>query len=294
MKAVCAFAVLLALAVPAAAWVAEDGEEHGAEDHPAGLSREQVEAKMGKLFGIIDDNKDGLIVTEELEKFNSKNLQRVQNMQLEQEMQMVDKNKDGLIDFEELSLTFPPDAGTPDDFMEGLNRRFNIADKDGDGKLTKAEMHILLNPAHDEAMLELEIKEIMLTHDKNGDGLISTDEYAATKGDDEKEDDFLEIEFKPFDLNGDGLLSSQELVLAFKEEATEDVETSLEDVIAILGTDPVDYAIWMKYALELSTSSVTDHGELLRFPGDYDLDLSDETRERKGQEGASDYPSSEL
>ncbi|GBE58810.1 membrane-associated calcum-binding protein [Babesia ovata] len=292
MKGVCGFAVLLALAVPAAALFAEDSNEHIIDDQPAGLSRDQVETKMAKLFNIIDENKDGMISNNELEKFNSKNLQRVQNMQLEQEMQMVDKNKDGFIDFEELSLTFPPEAGTPDDFMEGLNRRFNIADKDGDGKLTKAEMHILLNPAHDEAMLELEIKDIMMTHDKNGDGLISMDEYSSSKPDSEKDDEFLEVEFKPFDLNADGLLSSQELVLAFKEEASEDVETSLEDVYAILGTEPIDYAMWMKYALELSTSSVTDHGELLRFPGDYDLDLSDDARERKGQDG--DYPSSEL
>ncbi|GIX60887.1 endoplasmic reticulum-resident calcium binding protein, putative [Babesia caballi] len=294
MKVTRGIAVFIALVAPAAAWMFDEKEAAEGEEHPAGLTREQVDSMMSKLFNIIDENKDGKIAIAELEKFNSKNLQRVQNMQLEQEMQMIDRNKDGFIDFEELSMTFPPDVDTPENFHEGLNRRFNIADKDGDTKLTRDELHSLLNPAHDAEMLELEVREIMLTHDKNGDGLISVDEYAASKPEEERVEEFIENDFKPFDLNNDGLLSVQELVAAFKEEASEDVETNIEDVHAIIGEGPVDYATWMKHAVELSTSSITDHGELLRYPSDYGIDMGEDVRERKSQEAIHDYPNTEL
>ncbi|EDO08313.1 EFh_CREC superfamily protein [Babesia bovis T2Bo] len=285
--------MVIALASRATAWMFDEKDGNGADEHPEGLTREQVDARMVKLFNIIDENKDGEVTSTELEKFNSRNLQRVQNMQLEQEMQMMDKNKDGFVDFEEISISFPPEAGTPEDFMEGLQRRFNVADKDGNGKLNKTEVYILLNPAHDESMLDLEVKDIMLTHDKNGDGLISIEEYLSSKPEEEQDDEFLEAEFKPFDLNNDGLLSILEIIAAFKEEARDTLETNLEDVIAIIGEGPIDFATWNKHALELSTSSITDHGELLRHPEDYDIDLAADTRERKGQDTAG-YSNTEL
>ncbi|ORM40157.1 Calumenin-B [Babesia sp. Xinjiang] len=285
---------VIALGFRVSAWMFEDKEGNAEEEQIDGLNREQVDARMAKLFSFIDDNKDGELTMEEFERFNSRNLQRVQNMQLDQEMQMIDKNKDGFIDFEEMTISFPPEEGAPENFMDGLSRRFKVADKDSNGKLDKSEMHALLNPAHDEAMLELEIRDIMLTHDKNGDGLISVEEYGSSKNEEEREEDYLDAEFKPFDLNGDGFLSKQELITAFKEEANEGLDTDLEDVHAIVGEGPVDYDTWMKHALELSTSSITDHGEVLRHPGDYDIDFGEDVRDRKAQNGSSEFANSEL
>ncbi|GFE53370.1 membrane-associated calcum-binding [Babesia ovis] len=294
MKVCRGIVIAIALVTPASAWMFDERDAAGADEHPDGLTREQVDARMAKLFTVIDENKDGEITTTEFEKFNSRNLQRVQNMQLDQEMQMIDKNKDGFVDLEEMSISFPPESGSPENFMEGLQRRFNVADKDGNAKLDRSEMHNLLNPAHDEAMLDLEIKDIMLTHDKNGDGLISAEEYSSSKPEDEREEDFLEAEFKPFDLNNDGFLSVDELIAAFKEEANEGLDTNLEDVYAIIGEGPIDFATWNKHALELSTSSITDHGEVLRHPEDYDIDLSSEGRERRTHDTAHEYSNSEL
>lgn len=144
------------------------------------------------------------------------------------------------------------------------------------------------------------------THDKNGDGLISLAEYSSSKpgklscysrilsteGEDVQE--FLDAEFKPFDLNNDGFLSEAELIAAFVEEAQDELETNIEDVHAILGSGPVDHATWMRHAMELSTSSITDHGELLRFPGDYNVDIDDDDSKRKEEDSINDYVGAEL
>ncbi|KAK1444464.1 hypothetical protein BgAZ_103700 [Babesia gibsoni] len=283
--------LLVALAFGAHASFADDAA--GLEP-PEILSREETEARMGRLFHIIDVNGDGLVDNNEMETFNRDNLQKIQGIQLEHEMEMIDTNKDGFIEFQELSENFPPESGSYESFVDGLTRRFEVADKNKDGKLNKEELYVMLNPARDEAMLQLEVREIMQAHDKNGDGLISIAEYTASKTDNDDVGEFLESEFKPFDLNNDGFLSEAELVSAFMEEAKEDYETNLEDVHAIIGEGPVDRDTWMKHAMELSTSSITDHGELLRFPSDYNINLEDDARKRKEEEFLNEYVGAEL
>lgn len=157
----CVFAILLAFAAQTHSWIIDENGGHD-EHHATGHSREQIEERMGKLFNIIDSNSDGSIEPLELENFNRDKLQKVQSIQLEHELKMVDTNKDGFVDLQELTESFPADAGSQDSFMDGLSRRFNIADKDKDGKLSKDELSILLNPAHEQEMLNLEVKEIIL------------------------------------------------------------------------------------------------------------------------------------
>lgn len=272
---------------------AEDAEDLH-EDKIHKLSREESDIRMGRLFHLIDANKDNIVDSAELEEFNKVNVQRIHDLQLDHEMQMIDDDKNGFIDLQELQQSFPPDSGSYESFSDGLSRRFDVADKDKDGKLSKEELHCLLNPGMDDEMLRLEVQDIMRAHDKNGDGLISIAEYVSTKTDNEDVGELLESGFKPFDLNGDGMLSEAEIVAAFLEEAKDELESNIEDVYAIVGEGPIDYDTWMKHSFELSTSSITDHGEILRYPGDYQINLDEDVGTTEEKETSGTYAGDEL
>ncbi|XP_074560921.1 putative calcium-binding protein CML35 [Curcuma longa] len=98
---------------------------------------------------------------------------------------------------------------------------FALFDRDGDGKITRLEVESVLRrlaPAHDPPTAE-EVASMVAEVDRDGDGCISLDEFAAVEaalvagsgaaGDDEQE--LMREAFAVFDADGDGKISAEEL-----------------------------------------------------------------------------------
>ncbi|KAK2196483.1 bifunctional EF-Hand 1 [Babesia duncani] len=256
-----------------------------------GLGKEVIEARMDKLFSVIDLNNDGILDLEELAAFHAKTFQTILDLQLNHEMELVDRNKDGFVDVEELKVAFEREGTQDVDIStveKGLQRRFVAADKDQDGKLNRQELGLLLNPGRDEELINIEIEEIMQTYDQNGDGLVSLEEYSHGRSDQEG----VSAEFKPFDSNADGFLSREEIRGVYVEENKNDLDSEHEDLFAITGKKPITREVWNANLNKIAHTSLTDHGEMLRFPEDYHMDLGDIPRDRK--DGAEERPSGEL
>ena len=66
--------------------------------------------------------------------------------------------------------------------MEGDQKRFEIADEDGDGKLSQSEYAAFLHPAEYKHMQNYELNQSIALHDKNGDGYVSFFEFVGPKG----------------------------------------------------------------------------------------------------------------
>ncbi len=103
-------------------------------------------------------------------------------------------------------------------------RRWDLADEDKDGKLTKTEFSNFLHPEEAEHMRDIVVQETLEDIDRDGDGKISLDEYIGdmyNKDSSEEEDneatepEWVTEERKQFekhrDLNGDGYMDVEEV-----------------------------------------------------------------------------------
>merc|ERR1712080_279224 len=98
-------------------------------------------------------------------------------------------------------------------------RRWRLADGDHDGKLTKAEFQDFLHPEDADHMRDIVVTETIEDIDKDGDSLISMNEYIGdmyhADSDDDLEPDWVTSEKEQFkeyrDKNGDGFMDAEEV-----------------------------------------------------------------------------------
>ena len=67
-----------------------------------------------------------------------------------------------------------------EDYSKMVHRdeiRFNKADQNSDGKLSKGEFASFLHPENDDAMKDVVVAETMEDIDQNKDGFVSLEEY---------------------------------------------------------------------------------------------------------------------
>ncbi|AFZ81252.1 membrane-associated calcium-binding protein, putative [Theileria equi strain WA] len=251
------------------------------ESGTLGLTAHDVEARMADLFGFIDKNGDKKIDSDEVKEYSKHLLENVANRQLLTEMDSVDINKDGLCSMDELLTSFQDEVGEEDaeQHREALAKRFIAADKDGDGLLNLKELGLIINPGRDEILLQIEIQDVIKAHDTNGDGTISFEEYKAAKPGDNDDETVMTSDFKQFDKNGDGKLTPEELREVYKEEEANIALPVAEDIRRIIGEGDVTFEAWTKHAVGLAGTSVTDFGEVLRFPQDYGMPIKTESKE---------------
>ncbi|CAF0758257.1 unnamed protein product [Brachionus calyciflorus] len=103
--------------------------------------------------------------------------------------------------------------------MERDKKRFKAADIDNDGKLSRAEYSDFIHPEESKTMRNLVIDETIEDLDKNGDGVISFEEFVTDlkknvkDGEDEPEWISVEVEnFRSFrDKNKDNVLDREEI-----------------------------------------------------------------------------------
>ncbi|XP_053142763.1 reticulocalbin-1 isoform X2 [Hemicordylus capensis] len=195
------------------------------------LTPEESKEKLGLIVDRIDDDKDGLVTTEELKNW----IKRVQKRYIFENVAKVwrdyDLNKDNKISWEEYKqATYGyylenasefQDATERNSFKKMLprdERRFKRADLDGDSEATREEFTAFLHPEEFEHMKDIVVLETLEDIDKNEDGFVDQDEYIAdmfAHEDGGPEPDWVITEREQFsdfrDLNKDGKMDKEEI-----------------------------------------------------------------------------------
>ncbi|KAH0617211.1 hypothetical protein JD844_029052 [Phrynosoma platyrhinos] len=168
-------------------WIYEDVERQwkGHDLNEDGLISWE-EYKNATYGYILDTDKDGFVTEGELKDWIKKAQKKYVYDNVEHQWQEYDMNQDGLISWDEYrNVTYGTylDDPDPDDgfnykqMMMRDERRFKMADKDGDLIATKDEFTAFLHPEEYDYMKDIVVQETMEDIDKNGDGFIDLEEY---------------------------------------------------------------------------------------------------------------------
>jgi len=244
------------------------------------LSPEESKEKLGIIYDKIDKDNDGLVTEDELKEW----IRRVQNLYVEKD---TDRQWKDYGDIEELDWTDykkrtygfgqenEPDSEDESDYKDMIardKRRWDLADQDRDGKLSKTEFSHFLHPEEADHMRSIVVDETLEDIDKDGNGVIDLEEYIADMwpDQDDEEPDWVKTEREQFssfrDKNKDGMMDRQEVQdwiippdydhseaeakhLVFEADGNRDGKLTKEEVLA-------------KYDLFVG-SQATDFGEAL-------------------------------
>mmetsp|Transcript_1591 Transcript_1591/g.1914 ORF Transcript_1591/g.1914 Transcript_1591/m.1914 type:complete len:200 (-) Transcript_1591:1290-1889(-) len=140
------------------------------------LDQEEID-NYASVFALFDEDGNGTIDIDELEKMISKLTETAapSRKKLEAMMESVDADGDGTIDFREF-VTLMTNRVKHDDPDQEIIDAFNEFDKDGSGQIDKAELKQVfkaLGIKVDDAGLE----DIVKLADKNDDGEIDFEEF---------------------------------------------------------------------------------------------------------------------
>ncbi|ERE89498.1 calumenin [Cricetulus griseus] len=171
-------------------WIHEDVERQwkGHDLNEDGLVswEEYKNATYGYALDKIDADKDGFVTEGELKSWIKHAQKKYIYDNVESQWQEFDMNQDGLISWDEYrNVTYGTylDDPDPDDgfnykqMMVRDERRFKMADKDGDLIATKEEFTAFLHPEEYDYMKDIVVQETMEDIDKNADGFIDLEEY---------------------------------------------------------------------------------------------------------------------
>ena len=76
----------------------------------------------------------------------------------------------------------PGDAEDVKSMEKDIRKRFEIADNDKDGRLSKSEFSVFVHPDRHDEMLEHLVQDQLNRFDKDSDGKVSFDEYMSKYG----------------------------------------------------------------------------------------------------------------
>lgn len=273
---------LCASAVAAAAFLA--GVDASAEPLPKlsgeklaelmQLSVSEIKSRMDTVFGLVDEDKDGVITKEEARAWSLKLKEAMHKHQVKQEFASIDKNNDGKITLEELEVTYTEgaDAAQKEAHKEEVQKRFAAVDKDKSDSLSIEEVTVLMDPGKDETLMQIEIDEIMAAQDKDKDKLISVDEFLANEGSTltEAEREELMVEFTTYDKSADGFIDVAELRAVIADPHAHELQQMLDSLESEMKDGKIERAAWDEKFEALAISMLTDNGELLRFPEEYE------------------------
>uniref|UniRef100_UPI0037E8FBA1 calumenin-A n=1 Tax=Semicossyphus pulcher TaxID=241346 RepID=UPI0037E8FBA1 len=190
------------------------------------LPPEESKRRLGIMVDKIDSNRDGFVSEDEL-KVWIKNAQKKHVLDsVERQWSDFDMNNDGLISWDEYkNVTYgsyldDPQADSEYNYTHMMardERRFRVADTNGDLIADKVEFTAFLHPEDHEHMKDVVVQETIEDIDKNGDGFIDIQEYIGDmyNAEDEEEDpEWVESERQQFsefrDKNKDGKMDKEE------------------------------------------------------------------------------------
>eukprot|EP00930_Biecheleria_cincta_P039241 TRINITY_DN2699_c0_g1_i1.p1 TRINITY_DN2699_c0_g1~~TRINITY_DN2699_c0_g1_i1.p1 ORF type:complete len:297 (+),score=82.21 TRINITY_DN2699_c0_g1_i1:62-892(+) len=168
-----------------------------------------------------DANKDGKVSIQELMELCRKTRALAAAKEMETLFEEKDSNQDGKISFDEMH---DPEVATDDEVrkhMEATNAnekaKFEAADLDRDGVVSREEATGLFFPEQNEKVLEVLAKQTLEVKDMDNDGFLS--QMEVVERDVSHEDSTLQEmheeekqEFKSLDTDGDGKLNLQEVM----------------------------------------------------------------------------------
>ncbi|XP_038639349.1 reticulocalbin-3 isoform X4 [Scyliorhinus canicula] len=182
-----------------------------------------------KIVDRIDRNKDGLVTAEELTAW----IKRAQNRYIDENVNKnwkdYDSNQDGRVSWDEYkNATYGyylgeefNDVADKEAYKKMLKRderRFKMADKDGDLIATREEFTAFLHPEEFDYMKKLVVTETIEDIDKDGDGMVDLKEYISdmyTPEEGQPEPDWVRNEKEQFrdfrDANKDGKMDHSEI-----------------------------------------------------------------------------------
>ncbi|XP_056132268.1 calumenin-A [Lampris incognitus] len=262
-------------------------------DHEAFLGREEAKSfdeltpeeskhRLGLIVEKIDNDKDGFVTEEELKAWIKKAQKRYIYVNVDNQWNDFDINKDGLISWEEYKNvtygTYLEDPEVDDGYnykqmMARDERRFKVADRNGDLIADKEEFTSFLHPEDYTHMKDIVVLETMEDIDKDGDGLISLTEYIGdmyNHEDGQEEPEWLVTEREQFvefrDKNKDGKMDKEETMDWIMPSDYDHAEAEAKHLIYESDTNKDEKLtkeeILNKYDLFVG-SQATDFGEAL-------------------------------
>ncbi|XP_040199135.1 calumenin isoform X3 [Rana temporaria] len=186
------------------------------------LTPEESKERLGIIVSKIDLDKDGFVTEGELTAWIKKTQRKYVYDNVERQWQEFDMNQDGFISWEEYrNVTYDdPDPDNSFNYKQMMvrdERRFKMADKDGDLIATKEEFTAFLHPEEYDYMKDIVVLETMEDIDKNADGVIDLEEYIGdmyNHDNEADEPDWVKTEREQFlefrDKNRDGKMDKEE------------------------------------------------------------------------------------
>ncbi|XP_041636452.1 calumenin-A [Cheilinus undulatus] len=190
------------------------------------LPVEESKRRLSIMVDQMDKNKDGFISEDELKRWIKDAQQKHIYESVERQWSDFDMNNDGLISWGEYrNVTYgtyldDPQADSEYNYMSMMardERRFKVADTNGDLIADKREFTAFLHPEDYEHMKDVVVQETIEDIDKDGDGFIDLKEYIgdmyqAEEGVEDPE--WVESERQQFaefrDKNKDGKMDKEE------------------------------------------------------------------------------------
>lgn len=274
-------------------------EEHDAKyDHDAflgkdgaeefdDLSPEQSKAKLSVLVPKIDKDGDGEITEQELQDHINFMQKRYVANDVERTWKQYDAEHvaDNKLDWKTYRAVIygPEEEGkeVEEDYARMIARdekRWKVADVDKDGKMNKEEYGCFMHPEDCDHMRDVVVEETLADIDKNGDGVVTMDEYI---GDMYRPDDYPELEGKEpdwvaseremftttRDKDGDGKLNKEEMTEWIMPSGFDHAEAEARHLIH-MADDDKDMKLSLDEILNhydvFVGSQATDYGEQLQ------------------------------
>lgn len=187
----------------------------------------------------IDTDKDGFVSEDELRARFKQTTKTHRRREVEDTLKHHDDDKDGKVSWAEFQKNHygGENETAHDEAKENLahdEKRFQVADTDGDKLLNVEEYHAFYHPVDDERMANHAIDEHLEKHDTDKDGTISLEEYLKTFNDMNKHaTEELKKDFEEnYDTNKDGKLDRTEMrhwVIPEDEFATEEPKKLMKE-----------------------------------------------------------------
>ncbi|XP_063109169.1 reticulocalbin-3 isoform X2 [Cavia porcellus] len=190
------------------------------------LTPEESQARLGRIVDRMDraGDGDGWVSLTELRSWIAHTQQRHIQDSVSSAWDTYDTDRDGRVGWEELrNATYGhyaageefhdvEDAETYKKMLARDERRFRVADQDGDSMATREELTAFLHPEEFPHMRDIVIAETLEDLDKDKDGYVQVEEYIEPG---EEEPAWVQTERQQFrdfrDLNKDGRLDGSEV-----------------------------------------------------------------------------------
>ncbi|XP_018611270.1 calumenin-A isoform X1 [Scleropages formosus] len=246
------------------------------------LTPEESKERLGMIVDKVDGDKDGFVTEDELKAWIKKAQKKYIYDNADRQWKDFDMNSDGLVSWEEYkNVTYAAyeDDNDPDDgfnykqMMSRDERRFKMANKDGDLVANKEEFTAFLHPEEYDYMKDIVVLETMEDIDKNGDGFIDLEEYIGdmyNQEGDPQEPEWVKTEREQFvefrDKNKDGKMDKEETKDWILPSDYDHAEAEAKHLVYESDTDKdgrlTKEEIIAKYDLFVG-SQATDFGEAL-------------------------------